>query len=161
MTTPLDKTSSAMTAADRQIGRLLLNIVLSASLIVTLFSIPVADGIHILSGLILLAGSCLHLVFRRRWIKQVILSAPTHPAPALRRQQRMFWGLCLSGLVCGLSGLAMIPLILIPQVILPLHCLLFPIHALSGFIFVTLNVVHHIRHRDWLRGGLARAFGHR
>ncbi len=151
MRVSLDNTPPAAPTANRRIGRLLLYLTLSVMLVVTVFSLLGAHLLHIISGLILLLVSGLHLFIQRRWIKQVILSTPANPVSSLRRQRSIFWGLCISGLICGLSGVISIPMCLMPHVFLPLHCLLAPVHTISGFIFIALNIGHHIRHKNWWR----------
>jgi hypothetical protein len=68
-----------------------------------------ADGIHCVSGILLLTACAIHLIWHERWIKAVILDKPKSLTPTLCRR-RLFWGMLLSGFLCGLSGLVTLSL---------------------------------------------------
>ena len=150
MTTFPNKTTVPTPVANKQAGLLGLNIALVILLAVTILPLPGgADGIHIVGGIFMLIGCGVHLVLHGRWIKAVILETPKNVTPALRRQRRLFWGMFLSGSLCGLSGLTMLPFALDPHAFLPLHCCGTPVHVLSGLTFLGLNIYHLVRHRNW------------
>jgi hypothetical protein len=151
MTTLSNKTASASLGLDKQLGLHWLNIVLVILLATTMLSLPGGNhAIHGMGGPFMLIGCGIHLVRHDRWIKAVILETPKNITPALRRQRRLFWGMLLSGLFCGLSGLAVLPVhIHASHVFLPLHCCVTPIHASSGMIFIGLTIYHLVLHRNW------------
>ncbi|CAG0977239.1 hypothetical protein ANAEL_01522 [Anaerolineales bacterium] len=157
MTTFPNKTTVSAPMANKQTGRLGLNIFLVILLALTILSIP-ADGIHIVGGILLMLGSVIHLILHRRWLQSVILEPPKNVTPVLIRQRRLFWGMFLSGSLCGLSGLIMLPIAFDPHAFLLLHCCGTPIHILSGLTFLGLNIYHLILHRNWFaaRLGFAR-----
>jgi len=143
--------------ASKQTGRLGLNILLIILLAVTILSLPGgADGIHIVGGILMMIGCIVHLVQHRRWIKAVVLDAPKNNTPALQRQRRLFYGIFLSGSICGLSGLMMLPFVFAPHAFLPLHCCGTPIHVLSGLTFFGFNIYHLVLHRNWFTTRLGR-----
>lgn len=154
MTTLPDETAPATLGLDKQIGLLVLNIVLVISLAVTML-----PPLHCVGGVFLLIGCGVHLALHRRWIKAVILETPKNITPALRRQRRLFWAKLLSGFVCGLSGLVIgletLPLAIEPHFFLPLHCCGTPLHLVSGLAFGSLNIYHLVLHRHWFRKKLA------
>jgi hypothetical protein len=152
-----NKATIPASRANKQIGLLWLNIALAILLAVMILSLPGADEIHIVGGLLLMIGCGVHLVLHRRWIKAVILETPQNVTPALHRQRRLFWGMFLSGSLCGLSGLAMLPLVLDFHAFLPLHCCGTPIHILSGLTFLGLNIYHLVLHRNWFAARLGWA----
>ncbi len=156
MTTIPNKTIASTHSLNKQSGLLRLNITLAILWAVTMLSIPGADGIHVVAGLLLMTGCGLHLVLHRRWIGAVILETPKNATPALHRQRRLFWGMFLSGSLCGLSGLAMFPFILDFHAFLPLHCCGTPVHILSGLTFLCLNIYHLVLHRGWFAARLGR-----
>jgi hypothetical protein len=144
-------------AASKQTERLGLNILLMILLAVTILSLPGgADGIHIVGGILMIIGCIVHLVQHRRWINNVILDAPKNITPSLQRQRRLFWGTFLSGFLCGLSGLMMLPFAFAPHAFLPLHCCGSPIHILSGMTFVGFNIYHLVLHRNWFIARIGR-----
>jgi hypothetical protein len=158
VTSLLDKTT--VPGAYKRIGRLWLNVALLILLAVTILSLPNgAHALHIVGGIFMLIGCGLHLALHGRWIKAVILETPKNITPALHRQQRLFWGMFLSGSLCGLSGLISLPLILDPHVFLPLHCCGIPIHILSGLTFLGLNIYHLVLHRTYFEKKLAPLYG--
>jgi ABC-type uncharacterized transport system permease subunit len=133
-----------------------LNIVLVILLAATMLSLPNgADAIHCVGGIFLLIGCGIHLARHGYWIKAVILETPKSITPALHRQRRLFWGMFLSGSLCGLSGLVSLLLIHEPHIFLPILCCGTPIHALSGMVFFGLNIYHLVLHRNWFRKNLA------
>jgi len=139
-------------------GRLGLDILLMILLAVTILSLPGgADGIHIVGGILMMIGCIVHLVQHRRWIKAVILDAPKNITPVLQRQRRLFWGTFLSGSLCGLSGLMMLPIAFAPHAFLPLHCFGTPIHILSGLTFLGFNTYHLALHRNWFIARIGHA----
>ena len=141
-----------------QTGRLGLDILLMILLAVTILSLPGgADGIHIVGGILMMIGCLVHLVQHQRWIKVVVLDAPKNILPALQRQRRLFWCTFLSGSLCGLSGLVMLPFAFAPHAFLPLHCCGTPIHILSGLTFFGFNIYHLVLHRNWFTARLGRA----
>jgi hypothetical protein len=134
----------------------LLNISLAILLLLTILSLAGGHAIHIVAGTLMLIGCSVHLALHGRWIKTVILETPKDITPVLRRQRRLFWGMFLSGSLCGLSGLAMLPLILDFHAFLALHCCGTPIHIVSGLIFCGLSIHHLVLHRNWLTARLGR-----
>jgi hypothetical protein len=160
MTSLLDKPVAAASGLDKQNGRLWLNIALVIFLVATILPLPGgADAIHIVGGILMLIGCVVHLTLHGRWIKAVILDFPKNITPALRCQRRLFWGMFVSGLLCGLSGLVMLPFVHDPHVFMPLHCCATPIHVLSGLTFLGLNIYHLALHRNWFAARLCRARG--
>ncbi len=155
MTTIPNKTTPPAPGLKKQVGLFSLNNLLVILLDITIFSLFGAHPIHIIGGILLLVGCGIHLVLHRRWIKAVILETPKNVTPALRQQQRLFWGLFLSGSICGLSGLISLPFILMPHAFFALHCLGTPIHILSGLSFLGFGLYHLILHRNWFRKNLA------
>ena len=151
-----NETTVPATRVNKQVGLLGLNITLVILLAATILALPGADGIHIVGGLLLMIGCGVHLVLHRRWIKAVVLETPKNVTPALRRRRRLFWGMFLSGSLCGLSGLAMLPLVLDFHAFLALHCCGTPIHILSGLTFLGLNIYHLVLHRSWFAARLNR-----
>lgn len=152
MTTLPGKTASPTLGLDKQIGLRWLNIALVILLAATILPLPGgADGIHIVGGILMMIGGGIHLALHGRWIKAVILDTPKNVATALRHQQRLFWGMFLSGSLCGLSGLIILLFALGPHAFLPLHCCGIPIHASSGMIFIGLTIYHLMLHRNWFR----------
>jgi hypothetical protein len=158
MTTLPGKTASSTLGLEKQSGRLWLNIILVIFLAMTILSLPGGHAIHIVGGILMLIGCGVHLILHRRWIKAVILETPKNITPALRRQRRLFWGMFLSGFLCGLSGLSSLPLALHPHTFLPVFCCGTPIHTLSGLAFVGLNINHLVLHRNWFRKNLVTFF---
>jgi hypothetical protein len=155
MTTLPGKTASSTLGLEKQFGRLWLNIILVIFLAMTILSLPGGHAIHIVGGILMLIGCGVHLILHRRWIKVVILETPKNGTPSLRRQRRLFWGMLLSGLICGLSGVVGLPLhVHDPLVSLPVHCCVAPIHVLSGLIFCGSITYHLILHRSWFRKNL-------
>jgi hypothetical protein len=155
MTTLPGKTASPTLGLEKQSGRLWLNIILLIFLAMTILSLPGGHAIHIVGGILVLIGCGVHLILHRRWIKAMILETPKNGTPGLRRQRRLFWGMFLSGSLCGLSGLVALPFAHDPHVFLPLHCCGTPIHVLSGLIFLGLNIYHLALHRNWFSKNLA------
>jgi hypothetical protein len=155
MTTFPDKTVSATLGLDKQANRPL-NIILLILLATTMLPLfGGADAIHCVGGMFLLIGCGVHLALHGRWIKVVMLESPKDISPALHRQRRLFWGLLISGFLCGLSGLAALPLAHEPHSFLPLLCCGTPVHVLSGLVFFGLNIYHLALHRNWFRKNLA------
>lgn len=152
------KTASPTLGLEKQPGRLWLNIILMIFLAMTILSLPSGHAIHIVGGILMLIGCGVHLILHRHWIKAVILETPKNITPALRRQRRLFWGMFLSGSLCGLSGLVALPFAHNPHVFLPLHCCGMPIHILSGLIFLGFNIYHLVLHRNCFRKNLAIFF---
>lgn len=149
MTSLPDKTTMPASGADKHTGRSWLNVALVIFLAVTILSLPSgALPLHIVGGVLMLVGCGIHLALHRRWITAVILETPKNTTPALRRQQRLFWGMFVSGSFCGLSGLISLPFVLGPHIFLPLHCFGAPIHILSGLIFLGLIIYHLVLHRN-------------
>jgi uncharacterized membrane protein len=101
------------------------------------------------AGIFLLIGCGIHLARHGRWIKAVILETPKNITPSLRRQRRLFWGMLLSGSVCGLSGLVGLLFIHEAPIFIALLCCGSPIHTLSGLAFLGLNIYHLALHRSW------------
>ena len=146
MTILPDKTASTALGPDKQIGLIVLNLLQGFLLAVTMLSLPSGGGpIHCVGGIFLLIGCGFHLALHGRWIKAVILETPKNIPPGLRRQRRLFCGMVLSGLLCGLSGMVTLP---------SLFCAT-PIHAVSGLVFLGLNTYHLILHRNWFRKKMA------
>jgi hypothetical protein len=155
MTTLPGKTASPTLGLEKQSGRLWLNIILLIFLVMTILSLPGGHAIHIVGGILVLIGCGVHLILHRRWIKAMILETPKNGTPGLRRQRRLFWGMLLSGLICGLSGVVGLPFhVHDPLVSLPVHCCVAPIHVLSGLIFLGLNIYHLVLHQNWFRKNL-------
>jgi hypothetical protein len=142
MTILNNKTIPASVAADKNQPKFQLTVVLVVLLMVTMLSL-ISGGlvVHCVSGTFMLICCSVHLVFHRRWIKALILETPHKITPALHRQRGLFWGMLLSGFLCGLTGL----------VSLSLHFCVIPIHVLSGLIFFGLTIYHLMQHRNWLR----------
>ncbi len=156
MTTFPNKTTAP--GVNKQVGLFSLNMVLVILLAVTIFSLPGGHVIHIAGGTLMLTGCGIHLIMHGRWIKAVILETPKDITPALRRQRRLFWGMFISGSLCGLSGLSgliTLPLVHAPHVFLPLLCCGTPVHILSGLTFCGLNIYHLVLHRNWFIKRLA------
>jgi hypothetical protein len=157
MTTFSNKSTVSAPVVSKQTGRIGLNILLVILLAMTILSLPGgADGIHIVGGILMMIGCIVHLVQHRRWIKAVILDTPKNITPSLQCQRRLFWGTFLSGSLCGLSGLMMLPLVLDLHAFLPLHCCGTPIHILSGLTFVGFNIYHLVLHRNWFNARIGR-----
>ncbi len=156
MTTFPNKTTVPTPGLDKWPGFLALNIALMILLAVTILSIPGADGIHSVAGIFMLIGCGIHLILHRRWIKAVIWETPQNVKPILHRQRRLFWSMFISGSLCGLSGLAMLPLMFDFHAFLALHCCGTPIHILSGLIFSGLSIHHFVLHRNWFTASLRR-----
>lgn len=152
MTAFPNKTTVPAPGLNKRMGLLGLDIALMILLAAT-----VHPGTHMVSGLLLMTGCVIHLAMHGRWIKAVILNEPQNVTPALRRQRRLFWGMCLSGSMCGLSGLAMLPLIFDFHAFFALHCCATPIHILSGLTFLSLNIYHLVLHRNWFTARLSQA----
>jgi hypothetical protein len=152
MTTLPNETTSSTLGLDKRTGLRWLNITLLILLAATMLSIPGgADAIHCVGGIFLLIGCGVHLALHGRWIKAVILDTPKDVTPTLRRQRRLFWGMLLSGFVCGLSGVVALPFVHELHLFLPLLCCGTPIHVLSGLVFFGLNINHLALHRNWFR----------
>jgi hypothetical protein len=140
MTTFLNKIASGVLGLDKQTDRPWLNIILAIFLAATMLSLPGgADAVHCLGGIFLLIGCGVHLLLHRRWIKALILVTPNNLTPALRRRRWLFWGMLISGFVCGLTGVVALPLLFCGT----------PIHILSGLVFLSLNINHLGQHRNW------------
>lgn len=155
-----DKTTVSAPGVNKQAGLFSLNILLVILLASTILSLPGAHAIHIVSGTFMLIGCGIHLVLHRHWIKAVILETPKNVTTALRRQRRLFWGMFISGSLCGLSGLSgliTLPLIHAPHIFLPLHCCGTPIHILSGLTLLGLNIYHLVLHRNWFAARFIRS----
>jgi hypothetical protein len=156
MTTLPDKTVPATLGLDKQVELPWLNIVLMVLLAATMLSLPGgADAIHCVGGILLLIGCGVHLALHRRWIKAVILKTPKNITPMLRSQRRLFWGLFLSGTLCGLSGLISLSWVIEPHGFLLLLFCGTPLHVLSGLTFLGLNSYHLVLHRNWFNKKLA------
>lgn len=151
MTAFPNKTTAPTSGLDRRMGLLGLDIAL-----VILLATTIHPGTHIVGGLLLMIGCGIHLVLHGCWIKAVILNEPQKVTPVILRQRRLFWGMFLSGSLCGLSGLAMLPLVLGFHTFFTLHCCGTPIHILSGLTFLGLNVYHLILHRNWFVARFAK-----
>ena len=151
MTTLPNKATVPMPGVNKRIGLLGLDIALVILLLTTLH-----PGTHIVGGLLLMIGCGIHLVMHGRWIKAVILETPKNVTPALCRQRRLFWSMFLSGSLCGISGLAMLPFVLDLHAFFALHCCGTPIHILSGLTFLGLNIYHLVLHRNWFAAWLVR-----
>jgi len=136
MVTIPNKTVSIPPGLHKQIGPFALNI-----LLVILLAATLVPPLHCAGGMLLLIGCGVHVGLHGRWIKAVILGTPKNITPTLRRQRRLFWVKLISGSLCGLSGL----------ITLALHFCLTPIHALSGLVFLGLNIYHLVQHRNWFR----------
>ncbi len=156
MTTFPNKTTVPTPGLDKRTGFLALNIALIILLAVTILSIPGAEGIHSVAGIFMLIGCGIHLILHRCWIKAMILETPQNVTLILRRQRGLFWGMFISGSLCGLSGLAMLLLIFDFHAFLALHCCGTPIHILSGLIFSGLSIHHLVLHRNWFTARLGR-----
>jgi hypothetical protein len=158
MTTLPGKAVSPALGLDKQIVLRWLNIALAMLLSATILSCPgPVHVIHCMAGILLLIGCGIHLARHVRWIDAVILKAHNNITPVLHHQKRLFWGMLLSGLICGLSGLVVLPLhVHDPLGSLPLHCCMTPIHALSGLIFTSLSIYHIVLHRNWFGKILAK-----
>jgi hypothetical protein len=153
MTTLPGKAASSALGLDKQIGLRWLNIALVILLAATMLSLPGGNhAIHGVGGLFMLIGCGIHLARHGRWINAVILETPNNITPFLRRQRRLFWGMLLSGLFCGLSGLVALPVHIHAS---PLHCCVIPFHASSGIIFIGLTIYHLVLHKNWFRKNLA------
>lgn len=150
MTTLSDKATMPTSRLNEQMGLLGLDIALVIFLVMTL-----NPGTHIAGGLLLMTGCAIHLAMHIRWIKAVILNEPENSTPALHSQQRLFWGMFLSGSLCGLSGLAMLLLVLNFHAFLALHCCSTSIHILSGLIFLGMVIYHLVLHRKRFTAKLA------
>jgi hypothetical protein len=150
MTTLPNETVSATLGLDKRIGLLWLNIILLILFVVTMLSLPVRDAIHCVGGTFLLIGCGVHLALHKRWIKVMILKSPKNVTPTLRRQSWLFWGLLLSGFLCGLSGVVALPF----DFFLPLHRWGTRIHVFSGMVFFSFNCYHLVLHRNWFRKNL-------
>lgn len=159
MTTLPGKAASSALGLDKRIGLRWLNIALAMLLIATILSCPgPMHAIHCMAGILILIGCGIHLTRHLRWINAIILKTSNNITPSLRRQQRLFWEMLLSGLICGLSGLVVLPLhVHDPLSSLPLHCCMTPIHALSGLVFTSLCIYHIVLHRNWFRKILDKA----
>ena len=144
MATLPGKSVAAMPGQDRQIGRIALNTVLAVSLAAT--TLP---PLHCLAGSVLLVSCGAHLAVHERWIRTVILDRPKNFTAGVRRQRRLFWAAVLSGVLCGLSGVAVESAALTLR-----HCGI-AVHAVSGLVFWGLNVYHLVLHRNWFRRKLA------
>jgi hypothetical protein len=156
MTTLPNETTSSTLGLDKRTGLRWLNIILLILLAVTMLSIPGgADAIHCVGGIFLLIGCGIHLALHGSWIKAVILDTPKDVTPTLRRQRRLFWGMLLSGFVCGLSGVVALPFVHEPHLFLPLLCCGIPIHVLSGLVFLGFNIYHLVLHQNWFSKNLA------
>lgn len=158
MTTLPNKTASTALGLDKRISLPWLNIVLAILLAATMLSLPGGNhAIHCVGGIFMLIGCSIHLARHGRWIKAVILETPKNITPAFRRQRRLFWGMLLSGLFCGLSGLAALPAhVHGTHTFLPLLCYGAPIlHTLSGLAFFGLSIYHLVLHRNRFRRNLA------
>jgi hypothetical protein len=157
MTTFSNKSTVSAPVVSKQTGRIGLNILLVILLAMTILSLPGgADGIHIVGGILMMIGCIVHLVQHRRWIKAVILDTPKNITPSLQRQRRLFCGTFLSGSICGLSGLMMLPFAFASRAFLPLHCCGSPIHILSGLTFFCFNIYHLVLHRNWFIARIGR-----
>lgn len=141
---------------NKQPGRFWLNMALVILLAVTLLSIP-ADGIHFVSGSLMMTGCTVHLMQHKRWIQTVILETPENLTSVLMRHRRLLWFTFVSGLLCGMSGLVMLPTVFTPHVFQPLHCCVTPIHIVSGLNFLSLTIYHIVLHRNWFAARLGRA----
>ncbi len=156
MTTFPDKTILPTPGMNKQSRLFSLNIALVILLLVTIVSLPGGHAIHIAGGILMLIGCSVHLALHGRCIKAVILETPKSITPALRRQRRLFWGMFISGSLCGLSGLAMLTVVFDLHAFLLLHCCATPIHILSGMIFLGLSIYHLMLHRNWFTARLGR-----
>ena len=146
MTTLPDKTVATTLGLDKQAGLPWLKFALLILLAATMLSLPGgADAIHCAGGILLLIGCGVHLALHRGWINAVILKTPKNITPVLRSQRRLFWGMLISGILCGLSGLVTMP---------TLFCAT-PLHVLSGLVFLGLNSYHLVLHRNRFRKKLA------
>lgn len=155
MTSLPNKSTLATPGLEKQTGQLWLNVALLILLAVTILSLP-SDKIHIVAGILLMIGCGIHLILHRRWIQAVILGVPQNVTSALLSQRKLFWGMFLSGILCELSGLVMMPFTLAPHAFLPLHCFGTPVHVLSGLTFLGLNICHLVLHRNWFAVMLIR-----
>jgi len=157
MTTLPNETVSAILGLSKRTGLRWLNITLLILLALTMLSLPGgADAIHCVGGIFLLIGCGVHLALHGRWIKAVILESPENGMPGLRRQRRLFWGMLLSGFVCGLSGVVALPFVHEPHLFLPLLCCGTPIHVLSSLAFFGLTIYHLVLHRNWFGKNMSR-----
>ncbi len=157
MTTFPNKTAAPAQEVNKRAGLFTLNTILLILLLLTVVSLPGGHAIHIAAGILVLLGCGIHLALHGRWIKAVILETPRNVTPALRPRRRLFWGMFISGSLCGLSGLAMLPLVLDVHTFLVLHCCGTPVHILSGLTFLGLNIHHLVQHRSWFAARLGRA----
>lgn len=150
MTTLTDKNVSSAPQMNKLASHSWLNITLVILMTITILTFhPGGHAMHVISGILMLIGCSIHLVLHRRWIKAVILDTPPNLTPALRLRRRLFWGMAISGFLCGFSGLGGLLLIHNPHIFLPAFCCGAPIHILSGFTFLGLNIYHVTLHRSW------------
>jgi len=155
-----EKPAAALPGMQKQTGRTWLDLSLALVLAATLLSLPGgAAGIHCAAGMLLLVGCGIHIAQHGRWVRAVILERSSSSLPALQRQRRLFWAMLLSGLLCGSSGLIAL---FSGTIILPVLCLVMPLHGLSGLAFLGLVVTHLVRNRNWFAaraGGVFRVAG--
>ncbi len=148
MRTIPEKTSIVVAPAlNKQTGRARLNfvlVILQAATIASLFTD--ADGIHCIGGLLLLAACGLHLLGHASWIKSVMLNRSNNIPSTVRRRCWLFWAMLSSGLLCGWSGLH---ILLSDEIFTPTPHHVARIHAISGFIFISLSICHLVSHRNW------------
>jgi hypothetical protein len=158
MITQTNKTIPAAVALDKSKPDFRLDVVLAILLIVTIFSIPGGGAIHCLAGASLIVGCAIHLAQHGRWIKAVVLNNPKNPAPTVLRNRRLFLGLLVSLIVCGLSGPVNLVFSHGPAhlLFLPLVCFLGRVHGLSGVVFLGLCLVHLLLHRKWIMKKIGR-----
>lgn len=149
MTTHPDQNAFTVSAPDRQKPNHRLNLVLGVLLTITMLSLAgPGHAIHGIAGTLLLLGCGIHIGRHRRWIQAVIEKTPKNLTPTVRRNRSLFWGMLVSGAICGLSGLATLPFAHGPgHLLLPLMFCWNGIHALSGLAFLGLNLYHLALHR--------------
>ncbi len=149
MTTFPDKPTPATSGLGKWTVRTWLGIVLIILLAATMLALlGGAIAIHCAAGALLLTSCSLHLTLHGRWLKAVILNAPKTVTPILGRQRRMFWGLLISGLFCGVSGATNLLSFVIPHHV---FCCGHVIHILAGLTFLGLSIYHLVLHKSWFK----------
>ena len=101
-----------------------LDVILAILLFVIILSIISGCVVfHCIAGAVLFTCGIIHLALHDRWIKAVVLGTPRNLTPAIRSNRRLFFGLLVSFLVCGLSGIATLVFSHgLPHLFLPMLC---------------------------------------
>jgi hypothetical protein len=151
MTALSNQTISTNSRPNKQAGTAWLNYSLAVLLAVVLLPLlGGADGIHAAAGMLMLTGCAIHLYLHRRWTNAVVFRPPSDLAPALRLRRRLFIWTAISGMLCGLSGMAALLFAIgLGHGFLPLHCCGTTVHILSSAAFLGLNIYHMVLHKAW------------